>query len=131
MIHRFIVAAAFSIALAGPAFADTIDVLKQNTLTLTDARGGVTTILLSEGGEMQQTDPAGMWAAGFWSMEERGLCWTARGKSQLCIPLETGKAVGDSWDIRGPRGDVVWTAVIIEGRSRLDAGSGDQKPGDY
>lgn len=131
MIRRLVAAAALSLSLAAPAFADTLDVLKQNTLTLTDARGGVRTILLSEDGQMQQTDAAGVWAAGFWSMEERGLCWTARGKSQLCIPLEARKAVGDRWDFRRPRGDVVWTAVIIEGRSRLDAGSGDQKPGDH
>ena len=104
---------------AAPAFADTVDVLKKNTLTLTDAGGGVTTVLLSGDGKMEQTDSAGMWAAGNWAMEERGLCWTARGKSRLCMPLADGKDVGDTWEVLGPTGKPAWTARIVEGRADL------------
>jgi hypothetical protein len=104
--------------VAGPAAADTLDVLRKNTLTLIDP-GGVTTVLLSDEGRMEQTHPVGMWAAGFWSTGERGLCWTARGKSELCIPLAADKDVGDAWEISGPAGRVVWTARIVEGRADL------------
>src|ERR1700741_736693 len=97
--------AALALALvAAPAFADTVDVLKHNTLTLTDGAGGVTTVLLSDDGKMEQTDSTGAWAAGDWAMEDRGLCWTARGKARLCMPLAADKAVGDTWEVRGPTG---------------------------
>ena len=110
--------AAMLLALvASPAFADTVDVLKKNTLTLTDAMGGVTTLLLSDEGKMEQTDPTGAWAAGVWAMEDRGLCWTARGKAGLCMPLEADKTVGDTWEVKGPTGRIVWTARIEEGRA--------------
>lgn len=118
-MRRALALAVLAMAAVWPAAADTIDVLKKNTLTLADAGGGVTTVLLADEGEMEQTDPAGMWAAGFWSMEARGLCWTARGKSQVCVPLAGGNDVGDTWEISGPTGRVVWTARILEGRADL------------
>jgi hypothetical protein len=120
-MRRAALLSAFALAAAGPAAADTLDVLKQNTLTLTDAGGGVTTVLLADEGKMEQADAAGSWAAGFWSSGQRGLCWTARGKSELCIPLAADKTVGDSWEISGPTGRVVWTARIVEGRADLRA----------
>ena len=55
-------------------------------------------------------------------MQDRGQCWTARGKARLCMPLAAEKAVGDSWEVRGPTGPVVWTARIEEGRADLKAG---------
>jgi hypothetical protein len=108
--------AALMLALAGPAAADTIGVLTKNTLTLTDTQGGVTTVWLSDGGRMKQTDSAGMHAAGFWEMEGQRLCWTARGKSRICIPLEEDKGVGDNWEVKGPTGQVAGSLAIVEGR---------------
>jgi hypothetical protein len=120
-MRRALAAIALVLAASPAAWADTLDVLKKNTLTLTDAGGGVTTLLLSDEGRMEQTDPAGTWAAGFWSMEARDLCWTARGKPGLCIPLAADKEVGDAWEISGPTGRVVWSARIVEGRADLKA----------
>lgn len=118
-MKRFAAAAILSLGLALPAAADTIDELFANTLTLTDSAGKVTTILVSDGGRLEQVNGAGIWAAGFWSKQDGRFCWTARGASQVCIPLEAGKAVGDSWEISGPTGLRVWTAAIVEGRANL------------
>ncbi len=118
-MKRFAAAVVLSLGLALPAAADTIDELFANTLTLTDGAGKVTTVLVSADGRMEQVNGAGMWAAGFWTQKDGRFCWTARGASELCIPLEAGKAVGDSWDIAGPTGRTVWTAEIVAGRANL------------
>jgi hypothetical protein len=107
---------ALTLSLAGTASADTIGVLMKNTLTMTDAQGGVTTAWFSEGGRMQQTDSSGMQAVGVWEMEGQRLCWTARGKARVCVPLETDKSVGDIWDVKGPTGKVAATLAIVAGR---------------
>jgi hypothetical protein len=124
------VAAIFVLALglALPAAADTISVLRENTLTLTQADGKVTTILIKEGSAMEQVNGAGMWAAGFWQIDEGRFCWTARGASRVCITMPMGEAVGGSWDIAGPTGQVIWKAQIVAGRADLHAlsGSGGQ-----
>jgi len=113
---RITLASAAMLMAAGPAAADTIGVLMKNTLTMTDAQGGVTTAWFSEGGRMKQTDPSGMYAVGFWEMDGQRLCWTARGKARICVPLEEDKSVGDSWEVKGPTGKVAATLAIVEGR---------------
>ncbi len=118
-MRRILLPAAVALALAAPAFADTLDVLYRNTLTLTDAQGGVKTVLLTDDGKFQQTNAQGMWAAGFWTHRDGRLCMTARGESEICFPFETGKSAGDTWEINGPTGRLVWTARIEEGRAEL------------
>ena len=108
---------ALTLALASSAAADTIAVLMKNTLTMTDSQGGVTTAWFSADGRMKQTDSSGMHAEGAWAMEGQRLCWTARGKARLCVPLEEDKSVGDSWEVKGPTGQVVGSLAIVEGRS--------------
>jgi hypothetical protein len=120
-MRRAAIALALVLGVAAPASADTMDVLKANTLVLTAQDGGTTVLLISDTGRLQQVNARGMWAAGFWSMNERGFCWTARGESEVCIPMPADKAVGDSWEIKGPTGKVAWTAVIREGRADLEA----------
>ena len=131
-MRRLVIASALALSatlLAGaPASADTLDVLTKNTLTLTDTRGGVTTVLISEGGQFEQTNARGMWAAGFWTKEEGRFCMTARGEAQICMPLEADKGVGDSWEINGPTGRPVWTAAIVEGRETLDKAASPTAP---
>jgi hypothetical protein len=120
-MRRAAIALALVLGVAAPASADTMDVLKANTLVLTAQDGGTTVLLISDTGRLQQVNARGMWAAGFWSMNERGFCWTARGESEVCIPMPADKAVGDSWEIKGPTGKVAWTAEIQEGRADLEA----------
>jgi hypothetical protein len=118
-MKRLLLAAAVALGAAGAAAADTLDVLVQNTLTLTDTQGGVTTVLLSEGGRFEQSNARGTWASGFWTKEKDRLCITARGEAMVCLPLQADKAVGDSWEISGPTGRLAWTAQIDEGRAKL------------
>jgi hypothetical protein len=118
-MRRTLFPAVIALALTAPAAADTLGILYGNTLTLTDAQGGVTTVQLAEGGKFEQTNARGIWAAGFWTRKDGGFCMTARGESEICFPLESEKSVGDTWEIRGPTGRVVWTARIEEGRAEL------------
>jgi len=110
-----------SLGLAAPAFADTLDVLKQNTLMLHEESGRSYTILISEGGTLEQVNSAGTWATGPWYVQDGRFCWTARGAATLCIPLPADKGVGDTWEIRGPTGRLSWNAEIVEGRADLEA----------
>jgi hypothetical protein len=119
-MRRALLPAAIAILLTAPASADTLDVLYKNTLTLTGAQGGVTTVLLAGDGKFEQTNARGMWAAGFWTQSDGRFCMTARGEAQICFPLEANKSVGDAWDIKGPTGKVAWTARIEEGRAELE-----------
>lgn len=129
-MRRWSIAVVASLGLAAPATADTISVLKQNTLVLHEADGGFYAILLKDD-ELEQINPAGMWARGIWSVtEEGGFCWTARGASTLCIPMPADRKVGDRWEVRGPTGKLAWTAEIQPGRADLDAlGRGVKAPG--
>lgn len=122
---KHLLIAGLALGLMGSAAADTVDVLLKNTLTLTDAQGGVTTVVLGDEGKFEQTNAAGLWAAGVWKKQDGRLCMTARGQSETCMPLEADKDVGDSWEIKGPTGRVVWTATVVEGRA--DVG---KKPGE-
>jgi len=111
--------------LAMPAAADTIGVLRENTLTLTQANGKVTTILLKEGSELEQVNSAGVWAEGNWRLDPQNrFCWTARGEATLCINMPMTVGVGAAWDVLSPTGQPVWRAEIVEGRADLRALSG-------
>jgi hypothetical protein len=108
-----------------PAAADTISVLRENTLTLSQADGKVTTILIKDGQDLEQVNASGVWAAGFWQIDaSRGFCWTARGEATLCIKMPMDVGVGAGWDVAGPTGKIAWKAEIVAGRADLKALSG-------
>jgi hypothetical protein len=119
-MRRVVLSTAIGLALAAPVSADTLGALYRNTLTLTDAQGGVTTVLLAEDGKFEQSNARGAWAAGFWTHKDGRFCMTARGEAEICFPLEGEKSAGDTWEINGPTGRLAWTARIVEGRSDLD-----------
>lgn len=126
MLKRVLLPTALALGLALPAAADTIGVLRENTLTLTQNDGKITTILINEGSRMEQVNSAGVWAEGSWRLDpERGFCWTARGQATLCIKMPMTEGVGATWDIVSPVGQVVWKAEIVEGRADLRALSGN------
>ena len=121
-MRKLFTCAALAACFAGFAAADTIDVLRENTLILHEQSGKSYSILIQEASRLEQVNSAGVWAAGFWSMDAaKGFCWTARGASTLCVPMPADKQVGDTWEIRGPVGQLVWTAEIREGRADLKA----------
>lgn len=121
-MRSLFVCAAIGLALAGTAAADTIDVLRENTLVLHEQSGKSYSILIKEGARLEQVNSAGVWASGFWNLDaDKGFCWTARGAASLCISMPADKVVGDTWEIKGPVGQVVWTAEIQEGRADLRA----------
>lgn len=120
-MRRALLAIIASSCVAAPASADTIAVLRENTLLLHEAEGKVHTMLLKEGIELEQVNSSGMWARGFWAMEDGKFCWTARGASKICITMPTDMEVGDTWEIHGPTGKLMWTAEIRAGRADLRA----------
>jgi hypothetical protein len=121
-MRNLFVGAGIALAFVGTAAADTLDVLRENTLILHEQSGRSYNILIGQGSQLEQVNSAGVWAAGFWSTDaEKGFCWTARGAATLCIPMPMDKQVGDTWEIRGPVGQLVWTAEIREGRADLRA----------
>lgn len=120
-----------ALGLAMPAVADTLGVLRDNTLTLTQQDDKVTTILLKEGRRLEQVNSAGMRATGSWELDPQNrFCWTARGQATLCINMPMTAGVGATWDVLGPTGLPVWKAEIVEGRADLKALSGEGGPGD-
>lgn len=120
MLARILIPAALAVGLSLPAAADTIGVLRENTLTLTQADGKITTILIKQGQDLEQVNGAGVWAAGFWQLDpERGFCWTARGEASACINLPIDAGIGATWDVKGPTGKIVWKAEIVAGRADL------------
>lgn len=118
-MRRLSAVLAFSLGLATPAYADTLDVLKKNTLLLHEASGRFYTLLISNDGEMEQVNSAGVWASGAWAIEDGTFCWQARGAAKLCIVMPVDKGVGETWEIRGPTGQLSWTAEIRQGRAKL------------
>jgi hypothetical protein len=128
-MRRAAIALALACGLAMPAAADTIEVLKANTLVVTAPDGGATTVLVSDNGRMNQVNARGIQATGFWSMEERGFCWTARGEAEVCIPLSADKVVGDTWQIARQPGKDGWIAEIRKGRIDLAAVAGANRAG--
>lgn len=130
-MKRVIAPLLLALGLVLPAAADTIGVLRENTLTLTQHDGKVTTILLKEGKELEQVNSAGTWATGTWGLDPQNrFCWTARGQATLCINMPMTVGVGATWDILGPTGQVVWQAEIVEGRADLKALSSESGQGD-
>ncbi len=110
-----------SAVAAGPAAADTMGVLAENTLMLSDSAGRTTAYLFSADGKVQQTRSDGNWAAGFWERKEGGrLCFTLRGEASVCLPMSDDHAVGDKWTVTGPTGLASFTLQILPDRIRLD-----------
>ncbi len=122
-MRKLLVCAAFALAIAGTAAADTIAVLRENTLILHEQSGRTYTILIGEGARMEQVNSAGTWAEGAWRInpDDKKFCWQVRGAATLCMAMPEDKDVGDMWEVRGPVGQLVWTAEIREGRADLRA----------
>lgn len=122
-MQRFLTCTALVLACAGTAAADTIDVLRENTLVLVEQSGKSYTILIGQGARLEQVNSAGVWAEGTWRIDpdDKRFCWQASGAATLCMAMAADRQVGDTWEVRGPVGQLVWTAEIQEGRADLRA----------
>lgn len=121
-MRALIAAAGLAVLLAGAAHADTLGVIKENTLVLTDAKGVATAFLLADDGTFEQSTATGE-KTGKWTLHDTGqFCWQAEGVSyQQCLPVfPADKAVGDEWEVKAPNGAVSYTAKIVEGRVKLN-----------
>jgi hypothetical protein len=120
-MRKALTAIAFALVAIGAASADTLDVIKENTLTLTDEKGSATAYLFSADGTFEQST-ATSHASGKWSLRDTGqLCYQAETSSSVaCLPpLPADKSVGDEWEMTAPSGRFIYKAKIVEGRVRL------------
>ena len=89
-MRTLFVCAAIALAFAGTAAADTIDVLRENTLILHEQSGKSYTILIDQGSRIEQVNSGGMWAEGSWTIDandDNRFCWQVRGAATLCITM--------------------------------------------
>ncbi|NOT41145.1 MAG: hypothetical protein HOP13_11685 [Alphaproteobacteria bacterium] len=87
-----------------------------NTVTLTDAKGGVTKLHYNKDGTMGVVLPDGTKGTGKWAIKEGKLCVTPEagptaGKEQ-CNPFDATKKVGDSWEIPAADGTKSKVAIV-------------------
>jgi hypothetical protein len=121
-MRKVLTAIGFALVTMGAASADTLGVVKENTLTLTDEKGRATAYLFSADGTFEQST-ATSHASGKWSLRDTGqLCYQAETSSSIaCLPaLPADKGVGDEWEMKAPSGRFIYAAKIVEGRIRLD-----------
>lgn len=122
-MRKLLLCGAIAATFVGAAAADTIDVLRENTLILHEQSGRTYTILIGQASRLEQVNSAGIWAEGMWGIDpdDKRFCWQVRGAAKLCMAMPDDKQVGDTWEVRGPVGQLVWTAEIQAGRADLRA----------
>ncbi len=103
----------------GLAAADTIDVLREATLSFTAQDSKVTTILLKEGQDLEQLSGAGMWAAGRERLMRNAAVAGRERAVDAVTKMPVSVAAGEGWGVLGRTGQLVWRAETVEGRAPL------------
>lgn len=101
-MKRFVLGLAAAVALSATAYADVMASRYGNTVTITDAKGGVMKLMYDQDGKMSVVLPDGTKSTGKWALKDGKLCITAdagptAGKEQ-CNAVAEHK-VGDEWDV--------------------------------
>jgi len=113
--------AAATFVIAGPAFADTREVLVNNTLILSDGTGDghQAAYLLNGDGTFFATSYEGPRWRGSWTLKDGRLCLKPEAQAPTCVPMGNDRIVGYNWDIKGPGGETAWHAEIHAGRETI------------
>lgn len=105
-------------ALAGAAFAGDLSGVFGNTVTITDANGAITSVLINEDKTYTVKTPDGAEVPGTWEVADGQACFNsadAEGNPvQTCSADIVGKGVGDSWTATDDNGEA--TVTVVEGR---------------
>ncbi len=117
-MRTILLAAAFAVAAAAPAFAaDSMAPYYGNTAVVTDGAGAVVKYQFNAGGTYAAIAPDGARATGKYTVANGKICLTpdTAGAPSGCAPQVDGKKVGDSWEITNDQGQKL-TVKIVAGR---------------
>ena len=102
-------------ALASTAFAGDLSGIFGNTVTITDASGGVTSVLVNEDNTYTVTTPDGAEIPGTWEVADGQACFNAAdaegNPTQTCSADILGKGPGDSWTATDDNGESTISVV--------------------
>jgi len=115
-MKRFLLAASLMI-LAAPALADTLEVMKTNTVTTALTDGAITRWHFNADGTFAMTAPDGTQGGGAYRTTADQLCLTMTGATEeVCVAAPPAdKNVGDTWQTQGADGAAM-TVSIVAGR---------------
>ena len=122
---RKLLLAAAALLVAAPALAGTMDSTYGNTVTVTNTKGEVTTLLFEADGTYvaKGTDDKGapVTGGGKWAIKDGKYCATANAvegqpePKESCTEYVDGKVAGDKWEQKGTEGEAI-TVEIKAGR---------------
>lgn len=95
----------------GVANAGTIEASFGNTLSATDANGGVTRYFFNDDRTYSMTLADGARIEGVWQADAQQTCLTPTGGQQSCNPFESDHVLGDTWNVTMPDGSVLIVAI--------------------
>lgn len=105
-------------ALMGTAMAGDLSGVFGNTVTITDANGGVTSVLVEEDNTYTVKTPDGAEIPGTWEVSDGQACFNAAdaegNATQTCSADIIGKGPGDTWTASNDAGET--TVAVVEGR---------------
>ncbi|MES1197200.1 MAG: hypothetical protein ABUL55_01120 [Pseudomonadota bacterium] len=97
-----------------PAFAETMDSMYGNTVTVTQPGGIVDRYYFEADGTFTERSHDGATYTGHWVRRAGDVCLTVDQRED-CAPVPTDKAVGDSWMMETGGGSIA--VAIVAGRS--------------
>ena len=116
---RIFTGAVFGVfALSGAAFAGDLSGIFGNTVTITDANGAITSVLINEDKTYTVKTPDGAEVPGTWEVADGQACFNAAdadgNPTQTCSADILGKGVGDTWTATDDNGES--SVAVVEGR---------------
>lgn len=114
-MKRLAVALAMAAAMAGTAFADTIENSYGNTIVVTYPNGASVRYHFNADNTFTVTAPDGATTQGAYEIVGDQICLTPAGGERGCTALVPGKNVGDTWTQTATDGSAI-TVSLEAGR---------------
>lgn len=122
---RKVLLAAVAVLIAGPALAGTMDNTYGNTVTVTNAKGEVSTLLFEKDGTYvakgMNAEGKAVEGGGTWAIKDGKYCSTPKAvegqpaPAEACSEFVEGKNVGDKWEQKDANNETI-TVEIKAGR---------------